>query len=219
MATPRFPWLDHDARAAGESSRRHVSDFPKDFEFLNDTFARPSRVHFSFHLFPKLPLELRRRIWKWSLPQQRLLKVTVTAFQSQDNGSNDPDLVSYQRKNNLGNIISGADYCLHLGSTNIHSPLSYVNHEANAVVQRVYRVNVPITQRIRVDTPCLRFCPKRDTILIAVERDEDEAYFADFVHDVLAYDPKKKGILHMAIMDKSGLYLPVGKIIKFIRIN
>ena len=225
MATQPFPWLEHGARTAGKSSGRRASDFPKDFEFLNDTFAQP--IEASFHLFPKLPLELRRRIWKFSLPQQRLLKVTVaaaelaygSASQHRDNESNGPSFVPYQSENYLGNIVSGADYHLRLGSTNTYSPLLHVNHETNAVVRRVYRVHVPITQRVPssdAPTPCLRFCPKRDNILIAVERDEDKAYFADFVHDALAYDPKKKGILHIAIMDKSALYLPVGKLILFV---
>ncbi|CAI6337175.1 unnamed protein product [Periconia digitata] len=144
---------------------------------LNDSLMRP-RAGTSFSLFQKLPPELRNRIWKFSLPQQRLLKVTVTAAEpSRVSTSKVPNLSLYQEKNRLGNVISGADYFLRLGSTDTNSPLLYVNNEANAVVQS-------------------------DTILIYVKRDEDEVHFADFVHDALAYDRKKKGILHMAIMSK-----------------
>lgn len=139
-----------------------------------------------------------------------------SASQSQDDGSNDPILVPYQSENDLGNIVSGADYHIRLGSTNTHSPLLFVNHEANAVVHRVYRVQVHITQRVpSSEAPRLRFCPKRDTILITIERDEDKAYFADFVHDALVYDPKKEGILRIAIMDKNAPHLPIGKFIPF----
>ncbi|KAF2702969.1 hypothetical protein K504DRAFT_539182 [Pleomassaria siparia CBS 279.74] len=221
----RFPWSDHIAQASARTAERahgrRLSAFSTDFEFLNNTFPRQHiGAPASFHLFPKLPLELREHIWELSLPQQRLLKVTVaaaelvydSAHQSKGNASNDPNHAPYQSKNKIGNIISGADYHLRLGSTNTHSPLLHVNHEANALVHRVYRVHVPITQRVPTfDAPCLRFCPERDTILITVERDEDKAYFADFVHDALANDPMKKGILHIAIMDKPDCFhLPIG---------
>jgi hypothetical protein len=220
-STSRPPWLEHDAPTAGKSSGRRASDFSTDFEFLNNTFARPVRELASFHLFQKLPLKLRRRIWMLCLPQQRLLNVTVaaaelaydSAYQSRRDGSNDPNLVPYQGKNLLGNTVSGANYHLRLRSTDTHSPLLYVNREANAVVHRVYRVHVPITQRVPSSgAPRLRFCPERDTILITIERDEDKSYFADFVHDALAYDPKEKGILHIAIMSKdSPIHLPIGE--------
>lgn len=45
----------------------------------------------------------------------------------------------------------------------------------------------------------------------------DKAYFTDFVHDALAYDPKGKGILHIAIMDNPTLYLPNGMFSAFVR--
>jgi hypothetical protein len=164
-----------------------------------------------------------------SLPQQRLLNVTVaaaelaydSAYQSRRDGSNDPNLVPYQGKNLLGNTVSGANYHLRLRSTDTHSPLLYVNHEANAVVHHVYRVHVPITQRVPSSgAPHLRFCPERDTILITIERDEDKSYFADFVHDALAYDPKAKGISHIAIMSKdSPIHLPIGEFNPFFSIR
>ncbi|KAJ4291951.1 hypothetical protein N0V90_009849 [Kalmusia sp. IMI 367209] len=223
MAThlfPQPPWLEPDAPTAGKPSDRGVSYTSTDFEFLNDTLARPIRTPASFHLFGTLPLELRRCIWEFSLPQRRLLQVTVAAaepaydseYRARDDESDDSSLAPYQNNNYLGNIVSGANYHLHLSSTDIHLPLLYVNHEAKDVVHRVYRVRVPITQRIpNSNAPRLQFCPERDTVLINVERSEDTAYFVDFVHDALAYDPKKKGILHIAIMKKGpSIHLPIG---------
>jgi hypothetical protein len=163
-----------------------------------------------------------------SLPEHRLIKVTVAAadqiydstYHSRNDRSNDTNPAPYESKNDLENIVSGANYRLHLGSTITHLPLLHVNHEANAVVQRTYRVRIPMTQRVpNADAPRLRFCPERDTILITIVRDEDRAYFADFVHDALAYDSERKGILHMAIMDKRSnfIHLPVGKSTPFAR--
>lgn len=53
-------------------------------------------------------------------------------------------------------------------------------------------------------------------MFIAIERDEDKNYFAEFVHGALAYDPKK-GILHIALKDRPTLHLPIGKFIPFVR--
>jgi hypothetical protein len=141
-----------------------------------------------------------------------------SASRLQDNESNNPNLAPYESENDLGNIVSGTNYHLRIDSTDTDSSLLYVNHEAKAVVYRVYRVHVPISQRVPgFNAPCLRFCPKRDTILIAVERNKDKVYFADFVHDSLAYDPKKKGILHIAITDSNPIHLPVGEFVPFVR--
>jgi hypothetical protein len=222
------PWEEDRARRAATLAGRNVSEITTVFEFLNDTLARPIGLCTSFQLFPKLPLELREHIWMLSLPEHRLIKVTVAAadqvydstYHSRNDRSNDTNPAPYESKNELENIVSGANYRLHLGSTITHSPLLFVNHEANAAVHRTYRVRIPMTQRVpNADAPRLRFCPERDTILIAVEREEDTAYFADFVHDAMAYDPEKKGILHMAIMDRSAehIHLPVGKSTAFIR--
>jgi hypothetical protein len=222
------PWEEDRARRAVTLAGRSASEITTVFEFLNDALARPIGLCTSFHLFPKLPLELREHIWMLSLPEHRLIKVTVAAadqiydstYHSRDDRSNDTNPAPYESKNELENIVSGANYRLHLGSTITHSPLLYVNHEANAAVHRTYRVRIPITQRVpHADASRLQICPERDTILVAVEREEDTAYFADFVHDTMAYDPEKKGILHMAIMDRSAehIHLPVGKSTPFIR--
>jgi hypothetical protein len=220
MAAPEFPWSKHGTRTSRKLAERNVDDVPMDFGFLNTAFAQPSEGYARFRLFPRLPLELRRRIWKFSLPTQRLLKITLTAAGStgdpaspfENNVMDSPVHATYQNENHLGNIVSGAGYYVRLDSTKTVSPLLYVSHEASAVVRRIFRVQVPTVQCIgHTSSPFLQFCPKRDTILVAIERKEDEAYFADFVHDAQAYDHKRKGVLHLAIMDKgSSLHLPMG---------
>jgi hypothetical protein len=228
MTVRAFPLSEEDRAIAATLAERSASEITTVFEFLNDTLARPTGLCTSFHLFPQLPLELREHIWTLSLPEHRLIKVIVAAadlvydssYHLQDDGSNNTNPAPYESENDLGNLVSGANYRLHLGSTITHSPLLYVNHEANAVVHRIYRVRIPMTQRMpNADAPRLRFCPERDTILITVEREEDKAYFADFVHDALAYDSEKRGILHMAITDRGArsIRLPVGKSTPFAR--
>lgn len=221
MAARRPPWLEQNTQGAGRSNEGATPELPTSFEFLNDTFELPRERQTSFNLFPSLPLELRRRIWKFCLSQQRLLVVTISAAepttgsasQPDDDESNDFLPAPYQHQNELNNVISGANYQIHVGSTNVLSPLLFVSREANAVVRRIHRVRIPIAPPYVEGTnvPCLRFSPKRDTILLSIEREEDKVHFANFVHDAQAYDPKGKGILHIAITDKDDLHLPLGK--------
>lgn len=203
------PWLDNDGATAKPSSGRGASGSSTNFTFLNHsiTISPGCELQLCFHQFQELPLELRENIWAYSLPQQRLLTITVT-------GPRDYNAAPYSRKNNIGNIVSDASYRLHLDSTGIYTPQLYVNQEANRVTKRTYRVRVPRIGRSTSSNPSrLCFSPERDTILVTVEHEEDKAYFAHFVHDALAYDPQQKGILHMAIMsrDRSRTYLPIGE--------
>lgn len=214
------PHLERNELPARKLCGRNQSNVLTDFEFVNGSPASQR----SFHLFEDLPLELRRHIWEFSLPHHRLIKVTVAPAEptcdptrrSSEDVLKETSIALYQKRNNLGNIISGSDYRVHLRSTCTQPPLLYVNREANAVVHDIYRVQIPIIQSTALSTaPCLRFCPERDTMLVMVERDEDKAYFAHFVHDVLAYDPKKKGIRHMGITGNgdinSKIKLPIGE--------
>ena len=193
-----------------------------DFGFLNESLAKISEIPASFHQFQDLPLELREKIFELSLPEQRILRLRVT-------GHGQTPYCRYDTRNDLGNIVSDANYHVSLESTGINSPLLYVNHEARRVLNRVYRVCIPILPRsFQTETsssspaantpysapPRLLFCPERDTISIRFDDKEDEPHFANFIHDARAYDPQEKGVLHLAVMSRfgfRGVNLPTGK--------
>lgn len=66
-----------------------------------------------------------------------------------------------------------------------------------------------------MDSNPMRLClsPERDIILVISEHEKDQAYYAHFVHNTLAYDPQHKGIFQMGIMSRglSRPYLPIGE--------
>lgn len=240
----KCPWKKFTTVKAPTPSDDDLNVQPSmEFNFLNDAhFQSPasgdSRLpQLPINFFSRLPPELRARIWELSLPHQRLLRVAIAAgslkstsacsspppsppSSSHESAQNTPAPGSYEARNALGNIVSGADYVLRMRSTGYYSPLLRVNREANEVVCRRYRAHVPIAGRQPQvpgggpGAPCLRFCPETDTVFVSVEDGCDAAHFADFVHDGLACDPQRIGILHMAIGcdgPPSNIRLPLGK--------
>ncbi|KAF3769808.1 hypothetical protein M406DRAFT_246835 [Cryphonectria parasitica EP155] len=189
-----------------------------EFSFLNDEHFHPSTNKISpgpclearFARFPDLPIELRLKIWELALPRQRLLTLDIVAADPASGPVRQESTpATYQALNALGNVVSGANYSLRMRSTGSVTPLLRVNRDANMAVCRFYRVCMPINGRGLGlgggggggggGTPCLRFCPKTDTIHLQIEDHGQNAYFADVVHDASAYDPLGVGILHMAI--------------------
>ncbi|PVI02345.1 hypothetical protein DM02DRAFT_670634 [Periconia macrospinosa] len=182
---------------------------PKVFKFLNEADALCNGIPTSFPHFQSLPPELRKRIWNLSLPDRRLLEITLTvAAPPRDCEQQPRDVESrsplYTMKNHMGNIISGADYRIRMRSTGVNSPLLHVNSEASSEVHHIQRVHIPVHGSSTSHASRLHLCPERDTLLITVESKRNVAHVADFIHDVLAYDAKKKGILHIAITSEDG---------------
>ena len=219
-AISRPPWeKQRDSTKSHELERRSGSDGLLDFEFLNESLTTIAEAPTSFHQFQELPRELRENIFELSLPEQRILRLKIV-------GNSGTHHCGYNRRNDLGNIVSDANYHVRLGSTSINSPLLYVSHEARRVFNRVYRVCIPLSPKRlptvggtspTVDTtdcapPRLIFSPERDTISICIDDKKEEPHFADFIHDALAYDPQHKGILHLAVADtRFRIVLPKGQ--------
>lgn len=243
-ADSKCPWKKFTTVKAPNPLDNDLNSQPSmEFSFLNDPHCQSpasgdSRLlQLPINFFSRLPPELRARIWELSLPRQRLLRVSIAAGgpkstdassspplppppSSHESAQNTAATGSYEARNVLGNIVSGADYVLRMRSTGSCSPLLRVNRESNEVVSRRYRVHVPVTGRQpqlpggSAGAPRLRFCPETDTVFVSVEDGCDEAHLADFVHDGLACDPQRVGILHMAIGcdgPPSTIRLPLGK--------
>lgn len=215
------PWLKFISPQVPENLNvDRISRLATDYKFLNDSHFQSSGAEESpplalpFTRFSQLPVELRLRIWEHCLPRQRLLGIDISAKHSRSSSvssySQEPspnattETELYQLQNELGNVVSHADYVLRMHSTGSVSPLLLVNREANSFVRQHYRVHIPVIGReIRSDskeaTTCLCFRPETDTISVNVEHGANKIHFADFVHDALAYDPQGVGIIHIAI--------------------
>lgn len=163
-----------------------------------------------FHPFPRLPLELRRCIWRHYLRRSRFIPIRIGQAPQP---SGQPDS-RYSLKNSLGRVISGAVRCYvcHYGSS--LSPLLRVSSEARGAALDFYRVHLPLSYPGRLhqgEPPCLYVNPEHD-VLAPVEFPDDHVrhwrpwHLANFLHDVKAYDPRDVGVVHLALRPNSSFF-------------
>lgn len=157
------------------------------FEPRFDTFNNSHRLYLandsslSFHPFYRLPAELRLRIWKMLLRQPRLVTVNVQR----------------DMKRKLKTSISGYHYRFSLSRCYQLSPLLMTSHEARQAALEHYRVRIPSIARDD-SSKHLYLSPEYDYVFIRVDKPLGIT-FMDFLNDVTAYDPQKKGVLNLAI--------------------
>ncbi len=174
--------------------QQRPSDTGNDLEFalLNESYYKSPASRnpsLGFTVFSRLPTEIRCQVWELLVPNQRLLTIVIEPV---DVSPAHDD--KYTSTNQLGNVISGAGYCLRLKTSHYISPLLNVSRESRQVLIRHYRVHIP-TQRAG---SCFMFRPESDIIHVGA-KEGSENLLADFIHDARAYDAKGHGILNIAI--------------------
>lgn len=94
-----------------------------------------------FNAFPRLPAELRLRIWELCLHRRRVFEVDVKLPRPHPNRSSRHP---YSTRNSLGKVISSTGYkpIIHAWSP-LHHPLLRVNHEARTAALAFYRIHLP----------------------------------------------------------------------------
>jgi hypothetical protein len=197
--------------------------------FNEDFCVRSDR---RFHLFSRLPIELRLKIWDTFLEENRILHIDIQAIDisdeadydseqdfdpEEDSGSEqDSQVIAdfYTEKNHLGNIRSGMLYSLSLGDYHRESPLLQVNSEARAAALAFYRVHLPCWPA--GDSPILYYNPEFDPLHVEItdskRRKTPPELLADVFHDCIAYDPKGYRVLNLIVGDgeRAATRLPRG---------
>lgn len=154
----------------------------------------------SWDPFPRLPVELRLRIWQLFLERHhRMVCLTVDCLPG-----NAPSQY-YLGRNHLGRIVSGRDYTLRIhGKDNAAtpSPLLRVNREARQVALDFYHVQLPFP---RPDAEKVLYLNAKYDVLHLQLSDESISTpvhsweldpgttWVDLLHDLRAYDRKDKG--------------------------
>lgn len=178
------------------------------FRFFNDSLAdsrplsSPGKAN-EFLSFPRLPVELRFRIWAECLPLQRYISVGVTDVKITGRpGPGPPSGCSdaaetYTSRNALGNIISGYPYeLLVLPFEQWSRALLRVSREANHVFAAFYRLSIPLQPGA---FSLLPINPETDILRVRTWQDTGIEALVCFFHDVVAYDPRSVGTVHLAI--------------------
>ncbi|KAK4448648.1 hypothetical protein QBC34DRAFT_464329 [Podospora aff. communis PSN243] len=154
---------------------------------LNDSYTLYTRLNNAkFELFPLLPTDLRLYIWELSICRSRRILGLILTH---------PVFWAATEKNDSGYGLEAPKW------TRPNSKLLRVNRESRDVALRFYRVHLP-TRRIftRNDittchSPILHFNPESDVLLLShIKKGE---VFANLIHDLVAYDPRGVGILHL----------------------
>ncbi len=172
-------------------------------QIINPSYCGGEDVLFS--LFPKLPTELRLRIWRLSVERHRLIEVEVEALPDSGDDAHRPP---YSTTNALNKLISSRNYAVTVQGFRLHSKLLRVNSESRKEALRFYRVHIPCYLRAsrRVERSIkstLYFNPEYDFIQLEAGGPV-ETTFVDFLHDIRAYDPRDAGLVNLAI-DSNGM--------------
>ena len=162
----------------------------------------------SFSPFSRLPVEIASLIWKQFLTQTRLISITVTETESDDQN------LQLGERNKLGRVTSARDYCFRVTTHLVPSPLLQATSDSRAAVFEFYRVQIPY-DRADSDEHCLCINPELDYLSLRIERaDGSPKVLADFIHDLKAYDPRGIGIRNLGIESRGFTFnvaLPSGK--------
>ncbi|KAL2146622.1 hypothetical protein VTI28DRAFT_3121 [Corynascus sepedonium] len=166
--------------------------------------------------FPRLPAELRLRIWLLLLQQHRMIEVDLHPTTG-NNGT-----PQYADRNHLGRIVSGRSrsYTSRLRGRGSYAasltPLLCVSREARAAALSFYHIHLPlgggqvlylnpeydvVYVRPRAPKPINRLPPETDP------DPEFGAILVDFLHDARAYDYKDQGVSHLALDGEIRHYL------------
>ncbi|CEJ92639.1 hypothetical protein VHEMI08277 [[Torrubiella] hemipterigena] len=153
----------------------------------------------TFSPFTRLPPELRHRIWMECMSAPRFLRIIL-----HDDVSQAAHL--YNATNQLGYTISRYPYFTVVEETSGHSSpqmLNGVSREAQLLYRQAYRVRFPI--RVKgsdgvIRTKTISLTPEKTILWVETARaDCNGPAILHFLHDLLAYDPKGVGVVHLAI--------------------
>lgn len=171
---------------------------PPPYTIFNDSFSsQTTRENHIFSPFPRLPVEIRHLIWTESIQSTRFIRIYL------DNPRLRSSSGLYVTKNELGNIVSGCPYRMRAANSNEWSPntLLKVSREASGIFHSVFRVRIPLPVKggdggIKT----LYINPENDILWVVSDQNNgDGISLIAFLHDLVAYDPRGVGVVHLAI--------------------
>lgn len=171
---------------------------PEPYRIFNDGTLQPTPTLFS--PFPRLPTELRHRIWEECFSEPRLLRIVLR--QADQRWS---QTILYKITNQLGNTISRSPYYVLAEQTGGYfypQSLGSISYESRQIYRRLYRSRLPI--RVQDSdgsrkTKILPINPESTTLWLNTDQNSDRQALVHFMHDLVAYDPNGIGIVHLAI--------------------
>jgi 2EXR family protein len=175
-----------------------------------------------FHLFHRLPPEIRSKIWRHALERRRRIKVQLVPTQF---FVNHPQLNAYSSLEDVSEANLSQRFCAYAFGYQTMSRLLRVNQEARQEVLRFYRVHIPcrltpttediFTYMSRDEIPkygVLYFNPEFDLLHISL-RGQPEDCLVDFLYHLRTkYDPHHVGVRNLILSPNSLSMFPVSNL-------
>lgn len=174
---------------------------------FNDSFpdgATPAGGSSTFPSFPRLPPEIRLKIWRSFLQRRRIIQLELAAARR---GGGDERAPPYTARNQLGRVLSGDEFHPFLHTLPPRCRLLEVCHEARQAALAFLRVELPCHTRNQLarwhgtGEPArpitVHLNPEWDFLFIT--RYGSGKFLADFLHDFRAHDPKTRGVQHLVL--------------------
>jgi 2EXR family len=181
-----------------------MSSLPHLQVFHPDTSTRGGEP--IFHLFPQLPIELRRKVWRHALERQRIIEVELSG-----------PLESIEISNTTNPNHKLGRFCVYVNGYQITSKYLRTTKESREAALEFYRVHIPCQlatnpehdrYMFREETKpgTLYFNPEYDILHIHVlvvapnQPTDHNDFLLDFLQDLkTTYDPRHVGLLNLAV--------------------
>ncbi|ORY02676.1 hypothetical protein BCR34DRAFT_591847 [Clohesyomyces aquaticus] len=165
---------------------------PQHLQIINPSFRNDE--HDTFHHFPRLPPELRLRIWELSVQKHRLLEAQIT---SKFHDTKNPPYST------LDELFSDRKYIILVRGIQLHSKLLRVSRESRKEALRFYRVHIPCylhkARSVRgYKRSILYFNPEYDYMHVILNGSTSHD-FIDLIHDLKSQDPRGVGFINVAL--------------------
>ncbi|KAF5594961.1 hypothetical protein FPCIR_4585 [Fusarium pseudocircinatum] len=148
-----------------------------------------------FHLFSKLPLEMRLKIWENALSHYRHIKVIVS-----DDWEFSVWNCHHERVDFQVDDVEGQPYTVYVKKSAAYHPLLNTTSESRDVAKKFYRVQLPC-RRLGPDGGILGtlfLCPELDTIHLETNI-LSLKHFEKFADTIFAADKLNVGLVNLAL--------------------
>jgi hypothetical protein len=154
-------------------------------QLLNSVETSLSAGFDSFHLFPRLPYELRSEIWRLPLRNERLIQI---GFRGKSDSR------------------AEESYSITVDGPRLFSKVFHINQESRDAAMKFYRVHMPCIY-LRRSTPrglvvskehCNFLFINPELEILQFWYDDPGRNFACFLADIKAADPRHVGLLNLA---------------------
>ncbi|CAG9982869.1 unnamed protein product [Clonostachys byssicola] len=169
--------------------------------------TQAARKNDSFHLFPKLPTEIKLQIWKTAfVSRRRLITIRLTdpsatehvdPYGSYEETVGSTDFVDFNLWHDKPSPCHQETWKVSIDQKPRRNPLMQISRECRQLAKHQFRLPLCSNTASDLPQPTLWLDPENDYIFIA-QFDVPTPTFISFINHMRHSDPRGAGILHIA---------------------